>query len=72
MSASEVTSRNNRRAVGSGGVTWPGTRRTVALQGNTRYQATHISRERCFLLGPLRGYITGPTELSSVRGVQSS
>jgi hypothetical protein len=30
------------------------------------------AEERCFLLGPLRGCITRPDELSSVSGVESS
>jgi hypothetical protein len=30
------------------------------------------TEEQCFLLGPLRGYITRPTELNSVTGVESS
>jgi hypothetical protein len=48
---SAVTSRNNRRAAGSGAATRSGTRRTVPLQWNMEYHATHISRGTMFSVG---------------------
>jgi hypothetical protein len=54
-----MTSCNNRTAAGSGVAT-----RTVPLQWNMWYHATHINRRAVlFLLGPLRGYIIRSTEL---------
>jgi hypothetical protein len=50
----------------------------LAQGGNFRYNGTRdttpptSTEEGCFLLGPLRGFITRPTELSSVSGVEWS
>jgi hypothetical protein len=45
---SAMTSRNSRRAAGSGVATQSGPSRTVPLQWNTWYHATHINRGRVF------------------------
>jgi hypothetical protein len=67
VSATAVTSRNNRKTVGSVVATRSGARRIVSLRWNTWHHVTYVNRGTMFSIGSVqRQYLENPNTNQSV------